>query len=179
MPTFSFTPITKPSKAKSYSESTSKYNIIVPNIEGTIFITLDGKYQVVIGEDRYDIASECYSCKGVSEIYEQTLVNDLTRVRHIRSERDRDDRDRTMYLPFTAGCSVKGNVVRHKAAGAIIFKIKKVYVDVNDYVAKQAIKFYRENYSIIKAAIAKNWIDNHVAQPDQEVFADVIDNANG
>lgn len=174
MPIFSLTPTVKASKAKNYSESTSKYNIIIPNIEGTVFINLQGEYKVVIDKDEYNIASECYSCKGVAEIYEQRLTNDLVRTRHIRSDRDRDDRDRTMYLPFTAGCSVKGNVVRHKAAGVIIFKIKKVHVDVDCPIAKQAIKYYRDNYSVIKKAISSNWIDNHVAEADQEVLDDVL-----
>lgn len=174
MPTFSFTPTVKASKVKSYSQSTSKYNIIIPDIEGTIFINLKGEYKVVIGKDEYNIASECYSCKGVAEIYEQILTNDIIRTRHIRSERDRDDRDRTMYLPFTAGCSVKGNVVRHKAAGTVIFKIKKVSVDINDPIAKDAIKFYRDNYNKIKKAIGSNFICNYEVIPEQEVHNDIL-----
>lgn len=167
MPGFSFAPVIKNTKSKSNSQSSNKYDIIIANIEGTVFITLDGIYQVVIGPDRYNIASECYSCKGVSEIYEQVLSNDLVRTRHIRSERDRDDRDRSMYLPFTAGCSVKGNIVKHKAAGVVIFKIKKVYVDVDCPIGRQAIKFYRDNYSIIKKAINSNF--------DREITKDVED----
>lgn len=174
MPSFSFTPISKPAKVKSYADSTNKYNIILADQEGIVCINLLGEYKVLIGDVQYDIATECYSCKGVTEIYEQDLTNDLVRVRHIRSERDREDRDRTMYLPFTAGCSVKGNIVRYKAAGTVIFKIKKVFVDLNDSIAKEAIKFYRNNYITIKAAIAKNWLDNHVVQTDQEVFDDML-----
>jgi len=150
MPNFSFAPIIKPSKAKSTSQTASKYNIIIADIEGIVFINLKGEYSVVIGNDKYSIASESYSCKGVSEIYEKDLINDITRSRFIRSERDRDDRDRNMYLPFTAGCTVKGNIVRHKAAMLVLFKIKKVFIDIDNSIGKEAIKFYRDNYKKIK-----------------------------
>lgn len=154
MPSFSFAPVAKVTKAKSQSKSVGKYDIILANIEGIVFMTLKGEYKVVVNSDEYNIASECYSCKGVAEIYEQTLTDDLVRVRHIRSDKDRDDRDRTMYLPFTAGCSVKGNIVRHKITKAEMFNIKKVYIDVDDIQARNALKYYRDHYNIIMQAIS-------------------------
>jgi len=175
MPDFSFAPIVKTTKAKTSSAPSSKYEILTANVEGVVFITLDGKYIVVIGDDEYTIASEDYSCKNVAEIYEQVLVNDLTRVRHIRSDRDRDDRDRSMYLPFVAGCSVKGNIVKHRTAGITLFKIKKVYIDVDCNIARKAIKFYRENYTIIRKALNKDWIDNYIAEDSQTIIPEVIE----
>lgn len=175
MPSFSFSVTKKPTKVNSSSQSVNKYDIILADVEGTIFINITGKYQVVIGLDKYDIASECYSCKGVSEIYEQVLTNGLTRTLHIRSERDRDDRDRTMYLPFTAGCSVKGNIVRHKAANVVIFKIKKVFINATDDEARKAIKFYRDNYDQIRKALAKDWLDNHKVEDNQIVIEDIVE----
>ena len=152
MATFSFSAVVK-KQPKSHAESSSKYNIIVPGIEGVVFIDLKGNFTVHIGEDIYNIASESYSCKGVSEVYNLELVEGFIRSRYIRSERDRFEMDRFMYLPFTAGCTVRGNIVRHKAANTVIFKIKKVFIDEHDEVARKAIKFYRQNYNTILKAI--------------------------
>lgn len=160
MPSFNFTPV-KITKVKSHAESSSKYNIIVPNTEGTIFITLEGKYIVVIGDDKYDIASESYSCKGVSEIYYQDLHDGKIRERYTRPEKDRNDTDRDLYLPFTAGCSVKGNIVRYKAGNCILFKIKKVYLDFNCEISRKAIKFYRDNYDKIRRNMEANFINEY------------------
>ncbi len=175
MPSFSFTVPVKVTKTKTNS-SVSKYEIITHNVNGVVIINLRGEYKVLCDNVQYDIAVENYSCKGVTEIYEQTLVDDLSRVRHIRSERDRDDRDRNMYLPFTAGCSVKGNIVKQHTGTNLIFKIKKVYLDLNNDIARKAIKFYRDNYVVIRLAIGSNFIDNYVPQPDQEIVFD--ENAN-
>lgn len=153
MPSFSFAPVAKVVKVRSHADSNAKYNIIIPDVIGIIVINLKGEYKVAIGEDKYDIASESYSCKGVSEVYPIELTDGLVRVRYIRSEIDRADMSREMYLPFTAGCSVKGNIVRHKAANVVIFKIKKVFLDVNDDSARKAIKFYRDNYKVIRKYI--------------------------
>lgn len=161
MPSFSFAPVAKPTKVHSHAESSSKYNIIVPNTEGTVFINLKGEYYILIGNDKYDIAEESYSCKGVSEVYLQELDNGKIRFRYIRSERDRRDMDRTMYLPFISGCSVKGNIVRYKSANTIIFKIKKVYLDFDDPIGREAIKFYRDNYVKIR-----KYIDNNTIKQD-------------
>lgn len=174
MPSFSFKPVVKSTKVKS-TTATSKYTILMANIEGTVVINLQGKYQILVGDIKYDIASECYSCKGVTEIYEQVLEDNIVRTRHIRSEKDRDDRDRTMYLPFTAGCCVKGNVVRHKTANVIIFKIKKVFVDINDPIAKEAIAYYRKNYTKIRKSLFETMKDNFVVEDKQIINNDLID----
>ena len=173
MPQFSFTPVVKPSRAKSYSESTSKYNILFKDVEGVVFIDVWGKYHVVVGEDHYDIVTECFSCKGHTEIYELELTNDLNRVRHIRSADNRSERDTKMYLPFTAGCCVVGNIVRWKAANVVLFKIKKVYIDNEDPIARLAIKFYRDNYDTIKKAIFKDMIDNYEVDADQTIIKEI------
>jgi len=175
MPQFGFTPVKKASSSKKSSSPSSKYNILFKDVEGVVFITLEGVYKVHVGDSIYNIAPESYSCKGVSEIYELALTDDIVRVRHIRSDRDRSDRDRSMYLPFTAGCSVKGNVVVHANAGSVYFKIRKTIVDTANPIAKQAIKYYRDNYKIITNAIQRDMIDNYEVEDVQSVNADVMD----
>ena len=174
MPVFSFSPVNKPSKSKTNTSSSTKYETITPDVTGVVFMNLQGKYKVNVDKTLYNIAIEDYSCKGVVEIYEQTLVDNLTRVRHIRSERDRDDRDKTMYLPFTAGCCVNGRIVKHRTTGEIFVKIKKVFLDADNELARDAIKFYRDNYVVIRIALASDWIDNFVPTDEQHVAEDIV-----
>ena len=70
MPTFNFTVETKPErKPKSNINKTVK----LTKVEGIVNITLDGIYKVKVNKFIYDIHKDCYSCKGITNIYKQEL----------------------------------------------------------------------------------------------------------
>jgi len=176
MPTFGFAAAKKPLAKTSNSPST-KYSILFKDVIGTVIITLQGEYKVKVGESLYEIAPESYSCKNIAEIYEVALHDEnLSRVRHIRSEKDKTVRDNTLYLPFTAGCTAKGNVVIHTNSKFVYFKSKKIYLDNDDHDGKKAIKFYRDNYATINKALNKNIIDTYVPEDEQLVHGVLTDN---
>src|SRR5690606_15832339 len=109
MLSYSFSvPVKRKVKRKTVSGTAGKYEILEKGVEGVIYIMLDSSYIVIVGNDRYNIAPENYSCKGVSTVYLQELNDDLRRCRIIRSDRDRLECNPNYVLPFTAGCCVKG-----------------------------------------------------------------------
>lgn len=155
--TFNFSAVPKKQKKATTSSSSGKYEILNKGILGVVFIDLDAKYSVLTEtEIKLPIVSENYSCKGVKDVYEQRFaINDLghmNRVLHTRSERDRVECGKNHYLPFVAGCCVKGSIVLNKYTKVKMFKIRTVYVDNTNPLARNAIEFYRNNYNAIISA---------------------------
>lgn len=174
MPLFNFTVPVKKERVKSSSVSSSKYEILKKGIEGVVFINIDSSYVVVVDNTNYNITPENYSCNGVSEIYCQLLkineVGHMNRFRIIRSEGDRVECNRNNYLPFTAGCYVKGDIVSHRITKSVYFKIKKVSFDSENVMARLAIKFFRLNYKDIMTAKI-----NSLSEDDLEVLDKVFE----
>lgn len=158
MITFNFNVSSIGKKPKKTSiVSSSKYEILNKGIHGVVIIHLDAKYSVMTEtNDEFPIVSENYSCKGVKDVYEQFFaINDLghmNRVLHTRSEKDRVECGKDHFLPFMAGCCVKGSIVLNKLTKVKMFKIRKVYVDNTNPLARNAIEFYRNNYNTIISA---------------------------
>lgn len=146
MPTFDFTPIKKKSGERKGSNGNSKYEVLLKDIKGVVFIDINANYFVKVNNTSYNIITENYNCGGVANVYLQQLDNNLQRVLYIRHEEYKPNLDTQHYLPFTAGCCVTGHIVKNKLNNVSQFNIKKVYIDYNDTEAQKAIKFYRENY---------------------------------
>lgn len=157
MPIFNFTvPAKKEKTRSSTSASLSKYEIIKSGVDGVIFINIDATYITVVENAEYKITPENYSCNGISEVYSQLLhineVGHMNRLRIIRTDGERHECNPNNYLPFVAGCIVKGNIVSHRASKNVYFKIKKVSFDSQNAMARIAIKFFRANYKEIMTA---------------------------
>lgn len=156
MPLFSFTVPIKEKTKKTTSTNTSKYEILKSGVEGVVFINIDASYVVAVEEANYKITPENYSCAGIPEIYCQLLkineVGHMNRLRIVRPEGERHECNPNNFLPFVAGCVVKGNIVRHRIAKNVYFKIKKVSFNSENVMARIAIKFFRLNYKEIMSA---------------------------
>lgn len=128
----------------------NKETIILKDVIGVVCITLDFTYFVEIGKDRYIIAPESNVCKGVTTVYEQRLTKNR-KTKHIRLDQGRNECNHNHYLPYAAGCCVKGNVIKNELTGNLKFKIKKVFVDYDNEDAVRALNWYRKNYDLIYA----------------------------
>lgn len=152
MPTFSFTvPVKKERTSKPRSANSSLYETIQSDVEGIVSMTLQADYVIIVGNDMYPIAPEDYACVGVKEVYDQKLSLNLARVRHIRSEGNRVECDHDHYLPFTPGCCVKGRLVANRYTKVVYYKIRRVYIDMENEVARGVLKVFRQRYSQIVA----------------------------
>lgn len=151
MPTFNFSPIKK-KKDKVHKES----NIVFENIKGIVVININGVYSIKVDNNYYSINSKNYSCKGKMIVYSQELTELSKRLIYIRTEDDCVELPHNAYLPFTVGCMVLGNIIKH-ITNNLIFDIKRVIIDNNNIEAKEAMKFYKENYTEIQANRKKNY----------------------
>ena len=151
---FSPTKKVKSSTAKVSSVSSSadkeKYLIVKKDVRGVVWITIDGSYKVVVGDDVYDIFHRNYNCgKKKSLYYEQLIENRLVRyIRHLPNK----DNVISGYLPFGVGCSVIGTIVSRQRDRHIFFNIRKVFIDRDSQEAINAINYYRENMDKINSS---------------------------
>ena len=127
-----------------------KYTILDSDVEGVVWINTKFVYSILYNGIKYPIIKECYDCEGVEQVYEQQLTDKFKKIRHIRSEGTRIKTNPYHYLPFTAGLCVKGNVVKNTHTGESMFRIKKVFIDLTNSDATEAIRFYKNNYTAIQ-----------------------------
>lgn len=156
MPSFSFSPVKKKTTIKTNS---SKYSILFKDIIGVVCITLEAKYYILVDKDSYDILPECYSCKGHKNLYLQNN-NERQRILYIRRDKLNTDTITKHWLPFAPGCMVKGNIVQNNNTKRTYFKIKKVYIDLTNNTAHEAIEFYRNNIETISKIINNKLLEN-------------------
>lgn len=144
MPTFNFTIETKPErKPKSNINKTVK----LTKVEGIVNITIDGIYKVKVNKFIYDIHKDCYSCKGITNIYKQELDKHLQRILYVRDVGYCEECNPLHYLPFTVGCNVIGDII--SINDKEYFCIKKVFLDFSNNEAHNALEFYKNNYKVI------------------------------
>lgn len=154
MPSFNFN-IVKRVNNNCKKLSTSKYEIKYKNVQGVVFIDIDANYSVKVDNKYYPIRPSNFNTKGVTDIYSQFLNEKNQIVLYIRDVNNTPRVSKHCYLPFGVSCIVVGDVVCYKYTSILIFDIKKVYINYDNLDAKQAIKFYRDNYSVIQNNLMK------------------------
>lgn len=155
---FNFTPSKPKTKAKK-AHNNRLYEVEVKGAIGIVNITIDATYYVVVNGYKYSILSECYSCKGIASIYRQAGDKDMRKMRYIRLIDKYEECNPLYWLPFAAGCKVKGDIVLHKVTKAKMFKITKCWNDPYDLDAHNACEFYRKNFETINKIIIERQIN--------------------
>lgn len=146
MPSFSFS-LPKSKEIKTKTNNTHIYEVLSKDVIGTVCVTLENHYYIKVDDISYDIKKECYSCKGRKELYinddinkESVLYIQVHKCNFIENNR---------FMSFAAGCTVKGNIVKHSVTNKEYFNIKKVYIDYNNKLGNEMRRFYKENYDKI------------------------------
>lgn len=136
-------------KHKTVNSNTDKekYTIIAKDLRGVVWITIDGCYKVVVGDNVYDILERNYNCARKKSLYYEDLVENKL-VNYIKLSPGNADSVKG-YLPFGVGCCVTGMLLRRKRDDRVYFNIKKVFIERNNPDALAAINYYRENLEVI------------------------------
>lgn len=150
MPEFNFKVqvVTKiPTGRKSKYKIITKTENVHVNIEGVVYINMNGSYYVKCEYGEFPIHPDCFSVAGVKVVYPKRLLDGRRYL--IRRDEYYGLPDINGYLPFSPGCKVKGNVVHNSIINLSFFKIKKVWEDDCDEECIAASRFYREHYNEI------------------------------
>lgn len=149
MVSFSFTPAKHTCRKTKTANNIRPYEIKTKDIIGIVFIDINANYYVGVDGNKYNIQSECYSCKGIVSIYRQATHNSIERLRYDRLSNKLEECNPLYWLPFMAGCMVKGDVIQHKITKNIMFRIIKCWYDPYNEQAKVAYNYYREHFKEI------------------------------
>lgn len=153
MPMFNFAAASKAKVAKKKSSDSTVYKIVEKDVIGVVHVTIDAKWHVRTDAKDYTIAKESYNSKDKCVVFKTILVNGR-RWQWIRLRDKANKLNELLWLPFAVGCIVKGNILHSdKYGGVTVFKIKKVYIDYNDWAAIKAMRFYRDNIEVIETII--------------------------
>lgn len=152
MPSFSFTAIPK-KQQRTYKKVDAIHKIVAKGVEGVVFIDLDAIYTVKVNDQVYLIHPDNYTCEDKEVIYYQGYLENGHRVAYVRNKGSRDKQNVNLFLPFVAGCVVKGDIVRNLKTNSYYFDINKVYFNKTNSIAKQAFIFYKENSEIIHSKL--------------------------
>lgn len=147
MPSFNFSIINKKDNAK---KSKTNYDTLKKDVEGVIFININGEYSVCVDNNKYKLTDESYKSKGKYIVYMQGF-DSIRRVRYIRNREERIETNPLFLAPFHAGVLVKGNIVFHNNSKC--FDIKKIYHDNKNEMCDKAFSFYKEHYKEINQNI--------------------------
>lgn len=148
MPNFNFAIINK--KESENKKVKTNYETLRKDVEGVIFIDINGEYTVAVEKDKYKLTKESYSSKGKTIVYAQGF-DSKRRLRHIRNSGEKYETNPLFWLPFHAGVLVRGNIVKH--LGNTVFNIKKILHDTKNELCDKAFSFYKENYKEINKNI--------------------------
>lgn len=150
MPYFDFSLPKKKEKRKT-AKNTLRSKILEKNVEGVVWIDDKGELTVkVVPDKRYSIHIDSYSCKGKKNIYARKLENRRV-VCIIRNVGEYIECNRDIFLPFTVGGIVSGNIVQIGFNQQ--FVIDKCWTDLNSEDAHLALEYYRNNYDTIINAL--------------------------
>lgn len=146
MPYFDFS-LPKKKEKKKTVKNNLRYKILEKDIEGVVWIDNKGELTVRVSSDkRYSIHIDSYSCKGKKNIYARRLENRRV-IRIIRNVGEYSECNHNIFLPFTVGSIVKGNVVMIGFDKQ--FVIKDCWTDLNNDDSHLAREYYRDNYDTI------------------------------
>ena len=149
MPTFNFSVVdVVKKKVPQKVKSNDSYKVIQKKVVGIVHVDIDANYYVVVDNQKYPIAAECYTCKGKCKLYRQGEY-DYARVVWIRAI-DFNSMNTNYWLPFTVGCVVTGDVIHSNNFD------KFVITNVTDEITiktHEAMVFYREHLKEINDKI--------------------------
>lgn len=154
MPSFDFSLVKKEVNKRKTSNNTNKYEVVEKNVVGIVWIDINANYYIKIGNKFYNINADCYSCKGRDIVYAQGF-DDKRRVCIIRNPGEYIECNHNLYLPFAPGCIVSGDIIINHPLTSKIFNIKKIWIELNNNDAHEALAFYKEHYKEINAIILK------------------------
>lgn len=144
MPGFSFTtPIKKP---KGTRKNYAKSSIILENVIGIVHIDLNAKFYVQVDAAQYDITDDSYDCSKHKYVFRNGCAY-FDRLIVVRDKVSMIELNHKYYTPFSAGCSVIGDVIN--GVSGIKFKIKKIDVRFLTQEAKDAYHFLKDNIKTI------------------------------
>ena len=158
MPSFNFSIVKNESNKRKTYNNTKKYEVVKKDVIGVVWIDINANYYIKVNNKFYNINSECYSCKGKDMIYAQGY-DDKNRICIIRNPEKCTECNHNLYLPFAPGCIVSGDIIINNPLTDKIFNIKKVWIDINNDDAHEALAFYKEHYKEINAIILKRRFD--------------------
>lgn len=154
MPFFSFKVIPKTNKTRNTNlKLRDKWVVLEHDVIGIVTIDEDANYNVILDNDELvSILESNYKCKGHVIIYSQTLYEkDLSRI--IIHRHKEQLCESFPNLPFCVGSIVKGNIIFHNDTATKYFKIKKCYIDHDNYKAISIYKAFRDKYHMLKDKI--------------------------
>lgn len=154
MPSFDFSLVKKESNKRKTSNNIKKYEVVEKDVVGIVWIDINANYYVKINDKRYNIDTECYSCKGKDKVYAQG-IDDKRRICIIRNIDEYVECNPNLYLPFAPGCIVSGNIIINRFSNSKVFYIKKTWINLDNDDAHEALAFYKEHYKEINAIILK------------------------
>lgn len=149
MPTFNFSVVdVVKKKVPQKVKSNDTYKVIQKKVVGIVHVDIDANYYVIVDNQKYPIAAECYTCKGKCKLYRQGEY-DYARVVWIRAI-DFNSMNTNYWLPFTVGCVVTGDVIHSNNFD------KFVITNVTDEITiktHEAMVFYRKHLKEINDKI--------------------------
>lgn len=149
MPTFNFSVVNvAKKKTPQKAKDNDAHKVIQKKVVGIVHIDIDANYYVIVDNQKYPIAEECYTCKDKCKLYRQGEY-DYARVVWIRAI-DFNSMNINYWLPFTVGCVVTGNIVSINNSNK--FVITNVTDEITDKT-HEAMVFYREHLKEINDKI--------------------------
>lgn len=152
MPSFDFNFAPKKSKRKT-AKSNSGTEIIESNVIGCVWVDCNGSYTVKVNDTHYKISKDSYNCKGKQVIYRHG-EGDRARFAFVRAI-DNMWSSHNIWLPFTVGSIVKGNIVVVHPFNFTYFVIKRIGVGYKNEHTKAALEYYRKHIKEINDSIRK------------------------
>lgn len=152
MPTFNFQVVNVVKKSRPQKDkSDNTYQIIQRKVVGVVHVDIHANYYVVVNNEKYTIAEECYTCKDKRKLYRQGEY-DFAKVVWIRAI-NFNSMNINYWLPFTVGCVVTGNIVSNNITN------KFIIIDVSDEIndkTHDALVYYRKHIKEINDTIREH-----------------------
>lgn len=133
---FNYKDKTKTRKITNYD----RYEIVEQELEGIVFIDINGNYSIKVNSITFPIKPECYNISKKKNIYHRLYNGRLLYTRYDTKK----ELNKCWWIPFAPGCSVIGNIVKNRLDKKF-FDIKKIWTDIHNEIAIQAYKFYINN----------------------------------
>jgi len=158
MPNFSFAAPKLKTTRKNVAKS-SRVEVKAKGVKGVVFISADATYYVIVDGCKYNILSDCYSCKNKCRIYFQISYDNLHMICYIRDKDKAIEQNTNYWLPFAPACVVIGDIVIDKFTKLSKFRISKCYSDYDDPDTNYARDYYRQHIAEINKAIKEKQIN--------------------
>lgn len=145
MPLWNFSKPAKVSRRKN--KIPKSIAVMEKNIKAVVNLNDSLLYSAIFEDGRNIlIHKSCYKCKGKQTIYSQCLVGKYKQRLMIHRIPDYCIEHRP-YLPFAVGCVIEGDIILNQETIVFYFKIKKCYIDPDNWFADRITKEFRDRYN--------------------------------